>query len=306
LWLRRALFQVHLWTGIGVGLYIVVVCVTGSVLVYRNELYRAVTPRPILVVAAGERLSDDELKEAAAGAYPGFQVTNVFRARNRNQAVDVWLKRGPETRKRLFDPYTGKDVGESVPRGILLVSWLLDLHDNLLLGPSGRVFNAVGGLLVTVIGLTGLMIWWPGIQNWRRSLTVRRRVGWKRFNWDLHSAIGFWGLLFVLMFGITGAYLGLPDAFAAVVEFLEPSTDANLGSRVGDAVLYWLAYAHFGRFGGWGTKVLWAALGLAPAVLFVTGALMWWNRVLRRAASADLLTTDAPITLSDRRRARSS
>ena len=50
LWLRRALFQVHLWTGIGVGLYIVVVCVTGSVLVYRNELYRAVTPRPILVV----------------------------------------------------------------------------------------------------------------------------------------------------------------------------------------------------------------------------------------------------------------
>jgi uncharacterized iron-regulated membrane protein len=162
-----------------------------------------------------------------------------------------------------------------------LVSWLLDLHDNLLLGPSGRILNAVGALLVTVIGLTGLIIWWPGIKRWRRSLTVHRRVGWKRFNWDLHSAIGFWALLFVLMFGITGAYLGLPDPFAAVVEFLEPSTDANLGSRVGDAALYWLAYAHFGRFGGWSTKILWAAFGLAPAALFVTGAVMWWNRVLR-------------------------
>jgi uncharacterized iron-regulated membrane protein len=281
LWLRKALFQVHLWMGIGVGLYIVVVCVTGSVLVYRNELYRAVTPRPIIAVAAGERLTDDELMEAAAGTYPGYSVTNVFRARNRDQAVDIWLKRGSEIRKRLFDPYTGKDVGESVPLGIRFVSQLLDLHDNLLFGPAGRIVNGVGGLLVTVLGLTGLTIWWPGIQKWRRSLTVHRNVGWKRFNWDLHSAIGFWAVLFVLMFGVTGAYLGFPDPFAAAVEFLEPSTDANLGSRVGDGVLYWLAYSHFGRFGGWGTKALWTVLGLAPAALFVTGAVMWWNRVLR-------------------------
>jgi uncharacterized iron-regulated membrane protein len=38
--LRRARFQVHLWTGIGLGLYVLVICVSGSVLVSRNELYR--------------------------------------------------------------------------------------------------------------------------------------------------------------------------------------------------------------------------------------------------------------------------
>jgi uncharacterized iron-regulated membrane protein len=288
LWLRRALFQVHLWIGIGLGLYIVVICVTGSVLVYRNELYTAATPTPIIAAVAGERLTDDRLKERAVAAYPGYQVTNLFRARNRDAAVDIWLKRGPETRKRLFDPYTGKDVGDSVSLGIRSVSWLLDLHDNLLSGPVGRTVNGFCGLLVTVLGLTGLMIWWPGIQRWRRSLTVHRRVGWKRLNWDLHSAIGFWTVLSVLMFGITGAYLGIPGPFAAVVDFLEPSTDANLGSRLGDGVLYWLAYAHFGRFGGRSTKLLWAALGLVPVVLFVTGALMWWNRVLRRDAGPEL------------------
>ena len=42
--LRRVMFQVHLWTGIGLGLYVLVICVSGSVLVYRNELYR--TSRP--------------------------------------------------------------------------------------------------------------------------------------------------------------------------------------------------------------------------------------------------------------------
>jgi uncharacterized iron-regulated membrane protein len=37
---RRAIFHVHLWTGIGLGLYVLVICVSGSVLVSRNELYR--------------------------------------------------------------------------------------------------------------------------------------------------------------------------------------------------------------------------------------------------------------------------
>ena len=30
------------------------------------------------------------------------------------------------------------------------------------------------------------------------------------------------------------------------------------------------------------TEVLWTILGLAPALLAVTGALMWWNRVVRK------------------------
>ena len=38
----------HLWTGIGLGLYIIMISVTGSVLVYRNELNVAATPAPIV------------------------------------------------------------------------------------------------------------------------------------------------------------------------------------------------------------------------------------------------------------------
>ena len=39
-WLRKATFQVHMWSAIGIGLYVLTISVTGSVLVYRNELYR--------------------------------------------------------------------------------------------------------------------------------------------------------------------------------------------------------------------------------------------------------------------------
>jgi uncharacterized iron-regulated membrane protein len=61
---------------------------------------------------------------------------------------------------------------------------------------------------------------------------------------------------------------------------VEPQTDANMGTRHVDPVMYWLAFVHFGRFGGWKTEIPWAIFGLAPAVLFVTGAVMWWNRAV--------------------------
>jgi uncharacterized iron-regulated membrane protein len=38
---------------------------------------------------------------------------------------------------------------------------------------------------------------------------------------------------------------------------------------------------HFGRYGGLPMKTAWAVLGLVPPALFVTGAIMWWHRVVR-------------------------
>jgi uncharacterized iron-regulated membrane protein len=293
IWLRRALFQVHLWSGISLGLYFLMISLTGSVLVYRNELYTAATPEPILSKGSGPRLTDGQLTEAAMRSYPGYQVENIVRAPNPDQAVVVWLGRGRETKKRLFDARSGRDVGPSVPTGIWLVSKLIELHDDLLAGPQGRKVNGIGALASLVLAVTGLVIWWPGRSRWRRSLTLHRRVGWKRFTWDLHSTIGFWSLGFVLMIGLSGIYLCIPDEFQEFADRLEPPTAANAGFRIVDRAIYWLAYLHFGRINGIGipcsgpglcdqmTKATWAVFGLAPAVMFLTGAIMWWNRVLR-------------------------
>ncbi|GIT67315.1 MAG: hypothetical protein Ct9H300mP25_07870 [Acidobacteriota bacterium] len=35
LWFRRIIFQFHLWSGLAVGLYIVAISISGSILVYR-------------------------------------------------------------------------------------------------------------------------------------------------------------------------------------------------------------------------------------------------------------------------------
>ena len=293
-WLRKATFQLHLWSGIGIGLYVLLVSVTGSVVVYRNELYTAATRDPIVVTDSGTRLADEQLKGAATRAYPGYTVLTLNRGRNPDQAVSISLKRGSGIKNRFFNPYTGADLGDSVPLGIWLVSKLLELHDDLLAGTTGRSVNGVGALLIVVLAMTGMVVWWPGIKTWRRSLTVHRNAGWPRFIWGLHSMIGFWSLGFILMFAVSGVYLGNPERFQDLADRIEPLTDANARTRTVDQVIYWLAYLHVGRINGIGLtcrgpglcdstmKLIWAAFGLAPAAMFVTGVVMWWNRVVRK------------------------
>jgi len=282
-----------LWSGIGLGLYIVFISVTGSVLVYRNELYVAATPEPIISASPGPFLSDDELADAAVRMYPGYQVARVIRARNPDQAVEIWLARGDTTRERLFDPRGGADVGSAAEVGVWLVTKLIEAHADLLGGQMGRQVNGIGALAVLLSAGTGLVIWWPGIARWRRSLTLRSGVGWKRFTWDLHSAIGFWSSAFIIVFAVSGLYLSIPAQFHAFANWLDPPTDTNPGLRFVDSALAWLAYSHFGRINGIGLpcsgpglcdqsiKAVWAVFGLAPAAMFVTGTIMWWNRVLR-------------------------
>jgi uncharacterized iron-regulated membrane protein len=195
---------------------------------------------------------------------------------------------------RLFNPYTGADLGDTEPLGIRMVSKLLELHDDLLGGTTGRSINGIGAVFVIVLAVTGIVVWWPGIQTWRRGLTAPRGAGWPRFIWGLHSMIGFWSFGYILLFGVSGIYLGNPDRVQNLADLIEPVTAANMRTRVTDQIIYWLAYLHIGRIDGIGlgcsgpgicdqtVKLIWALFGLAPAAMFLTGAIMWWNRVARK------------------------
>jgi uncharacterized iron-regulated membrane protein len=162
-----------------------------------------------------------------------------------------------------------------------VIDWLVSLHDDLLGGMNGRIVNGVGAILLALLCVTGAIIWWQGSRKWRRGLTVQWNAGWQRINWDLHSALGFWAFIAVLLWAVSGIYLVFPHPFGALVDFLEPLDPNSLMPRRGDIALEWLAKLHFGRFAGIKTKWTWAILGAIPPVLFITGAVMWWNRVLK-------------------------
>ena len=286
-WLRRAIFQVHLWTGLSVGFYIVMLSVTGSVLVYSRELVSVLeSPMPEFQPDR-ETMSLEEMTRAALHAYPGYDVTRIgTRVTQRRPAMSVDLALGDDIRERIFNPYTGEDLGDAFPVGVQAVFWLTSLHDDLLMGFNGRKINGVGSGVVTLLILTGAVVWWPGRKRIRRSVSLRWKSRWPRFTWDLHSALGFWVFALMLLWAVSGVYLAFPDPFSDLVDAIS-DPDAILGDRPGDVALVWLTRLHFGRFRDYPVlQALWAGLGLIPAVMFVTGSVMWWNRVLRKVSSA--------------------
>jgi uncharacterized iron-regulated membrane protein len=265
LWLRKAFFQIHLWMGIGIGLYVLLISVSGALIVYRPQLSKRFNRPEIVLDASRPRMSPDELEADAQRIHPGYRVANIFQNRRPDRPVAIALERRNERMVRLYDPYSGRDLGDPLSAVQRVVEWLVDLHDNLLLGPTGRLVNGIAAILVTILSLAGAIIWWPGTKKWRRSLTIDWKAKFFRFNWDLHSALGFWFFLFVLMWGFSGIYFSFPRFFDVL----------------GNQTTSWLAKLHFGRI-GWFTRALWTILGLVPAILFVTGVLMWWDRVLRK------------------------
>lgn len=281
--LRRALFQIHLWTGVAVGLYMVFISITGSAVVFRRDLNQKLLGNiPAAEVAAdAKRLPVARLREEVQRQYPGYTITRVAEARRRLAPSEVTMVKDGEVLQERFNPYTGADMGNARPRSVAVMEWFTDLHDNLLTGETGRKVNAVGGALLCVLCISGLVIWWRASGAWYKGFFFNPRSGWKRLNFDLHAALGFWGLLVLFLWGLTGVYFAFPDPFMRVVDYFEPP-DQALGARQGDAFIAWLVRMHFGRYGGMGVRITYVVIGLLPTVMFVTGAVMWWNRVLRR------------------------
>jgi uncharacterized iron-regulated membrane protein len=282
LWLRKAVFQVHLWLGLVLGLYVLVLSLTGSALVFRDDLDDLfATPVPAYVEGS-KPLERATLTAAAQAAYPDFEIVRMGdRFSQRRPAIEIWFERAAEREERLFSPFTGMDLGDALPAGVRGVLWLASLHDELLLGAEGRFANGIGSLLLTLLCVTGAFVWWPGVQRWRRNLTVRGSASLPRLLWDLHSATGLWFFALLFVWGISGFYLAIPEPFAVVVDALS-DPEAFLGERPGDVFLSGLVTLHFGRFESVALKVLWVVLGMVPVVMLVTGVAMWWRRVLRR------------------------
>ncbi|MEP6962007.1 MAG: PepSY-associated TM helix domain-containing protein, partial [Acidobacteriota bacterium] len=210
-WLRRALFQIHLWSGIALGLYVLLISISGSAIVFRNEIYRWADEGPRIVEVKGDKLSDEAMKAAARVVYPEDTVSFMWPGKQPDHATEIWLDHQGARNQRLFDPYTGKDLGPSVPYAIQITAWFMRLHTDLLGEKPGREINGWMSVLFTALCITGLIVWWPGLDKWKRSLWINPKSGWKRINWDLHSAVGFWSFGLVFMWAVTGIFVVWPE-----------------------------------------------------------------------------------------------
>jgi uncharacterized iron-regulated membrane protein len=79
---------------------------------------------------------------------------------------------------------------------------------------------------------------------------------------------------------VTSVYFAWPGPFDALIDWMD--SDLEDFERP-DGWLLTLIDFHFGRFRGllW-ANILWILLGFLPAIMFITGFILWYKRVVRR------------------------
>src|SRR5207302_1046831 len=87
---------------------------------------------------------------------------------------------------------------------------IVRLHGNLLMGRAGRVYVGWLGLAVLVLGISGLILWWPRRQRWRAAFLVKRGARGLRLYRDLHGAIGIWTFVVFITVSFSGVCLAFP------------------------------------------------------------------------------------------------
>jgi uncharacterized iron-regulated membrane protein len=107
--------------------------------------------------------------------------------------------------------------------------------------------------------------------------------------WQLHSFIGFWSLLLMVAWGVSGFQIGFPQYMNAVVDWFD--NDLTDFERP-NSLLRFFRSVHFGSIGeGAWARWGWIIASFLPSLMFISGFVLWWRRVVMRRAGG--LTAEA-------------
>ncbi|MBL6077190.1 PepSY domain-containing protein [Belnapia sp. T18] len=231
---RRALLLGHRWLGLVLGLVMLLLGVTGSILSFQREIDAALNPqlfRPSGPPTPGLNYAAIlKAAEAATGRPAGV-------IRPPDAVWPVWIVTPPRQRgtppgpSAYLDPATGELLGERAGRtGFVAVT--RELHDTLLLRDFGGR-EAVGwfGVLLLLFSLSGIWLWWPRQGSLGAALVTIRRRPSVVLNLDLHRVIGIWMAVVLAVVAVSGIAIIFPAWFRPALGIAEPATPAPVPPR---------------------------------------------------------------------------
>lgn len=202
--IHRALLKIHLYIGLTAALFLLVLCVTGGVMIFENEIEGLFYPKWIPAQPQAQPLALQSLVDKAQQANPGQRVTRIYLPQKDGQAHRLTVNDGTMV---YVNGYTGEVLGKRDLRANRMLT-IHRLHNILLLSDSnlGRQITGWATLLLMLLALSGLILWWP-----RKLLNIKRGANWRRVNFDLHNISGFYSSLFVFVIALTGVLMSFED-----------------------------------------------------------------------------------------------
>ena len=216
--MKKIFRKIHLWLSVPFGLIITLVCFSGAILVFENEVNEWFRRDLYYVETVKESpLPMDKLLEKVATTFPdSVSVTGVSISSDPGRAYQVSLSK-PRRASLYVDQYTGEVKGKSERSGFFMFMfrmhrWLLDS-----MNPGnegifwGKMIVGVSTLLLVFVLISGIVIWWPRTRKaLKNSLKITATKGWRRFWYDLHVAGGMYALIFLLAMALTGLTWSFP------------------------------------------------------------------------------------------------
>lgn len=222
---RNLLFYIHSFTGLISGLFILLMSLSGSALVFHEELDRLQYPG---FVAEKEKrvLPVDSFYHSLQKKYPHAQISNCSFAETVNDPFiftiyDSSYLGGSKSMQVFFHPQTAAILdtrGNSSDLKHNPMSWLSAFHNSFHLKRTGEWLLGFFGVLFVISLVTGLI-------QYRRSiwpvLSFRKHV-FRRAN--LHQLVGVYALLFNLVIAITGVWM---QRYVFKKEFYAPQNNTT-------------------------------------------------------------------------------
>lgn len=200
----------HLWLGIVVGFFIVIISITGCIYVFERDIrdytekYRFVDiqNQPYLLPSQLRAIAEKKSGVPAASVQYGVP----------GEAAAVTYTKKPQGFTYLYlNPYTGEVLKEKILERDFFRQ-VLRGHFYLWLPPAiGKPVVNIIVLIFVFLLMSGIIMWWPkrwNKANRKKSFTINRKASFKRVNYDLHNVLGFYVLLVAFVIAVTGMVYG--------------------------------------------------------------------------------------------------
>ena len=240
--MRKVFRKLHLWLSVPFGIVVAVICFTGALLVFEDEItslyysgvstvepQREVLPLGVIVEKVEQGLSS------------GTEVTGVVVSSSPCEAYKVNLSK-PRRAALYVNQYTGEVQGDYRRLGFFsgvlrLHRWLMDTKPNDGGIYWGKIAVGASALVFVVLLLTGLVLWLPRNRKmFKNRLKVVFSKGKNRLWYDLHVTGGFYAALLLLVMALTGltwSFGWYSDCFYSL--FLSSESDVSIVTQLPDA-----------------------------------------------------------------------
>ena len=278
--MRKFFRNIHLWLSLPLGIIISIICLSGASLVFERDITQALQRELYNVrppVEGAEPLAPSALEDLVRTWAADSLTLNTVRLQDNPRKAALATFRETGKRQLCVDPYTGEIKGwahsyEFFRTMRQLHRWLLDPPASKGEKSVGKVIVGITTMTMTVILISGLIIWIPRNRKALRSrLSISCTKGWKRFLYDSHVTVGFYCTLLLLLMALTGLTWSFGWYREAAYSLFGADTDPQTLKRL----FYSL---HTGSWGGMITKILYFLAALLGGLLPLSGYWLWWKR----------------------------